>query len=500
MDGVLALVFLAALGLWCYYRPAPLEDQADPSKAYEARPEWYFMFLFQMLRYFHGPYEIVGTFVLPLLFFLVLFFWPFLDRGPHRDPRRRPVAIGLLVAGTVGLVGLTIYANATDVRMQEPELAKAKQEKPPAAGLLQQTEVAKLYGTHCATCHGVDGTGNQVRAGLRPTIPNFTQWAWQASHHELEIMDRIQGGSGPLMPAYRDLLSEPQMLALAVYVREFSATPVGPGVAKPAPPPESISHAMPVEEVYRSYCLGCHDTNGSGKIGRTIYRQVRDFPNFTDPKWQRSRQDKELRHSILEGKGQFMLPMKDKLSPADADRMVGLIRKFPDGQKVLVKLPEPPVPPSSTRPKVVRAPETPDRKPPSTAESEDRRARGRAATAIYRQYCFLCHGVDGRGTEMRSAMPKIPDFTSRSWQEDKSNPQLAVSILDGKELMPSFRGRVDDDVAQDLVAHIRAFGPARATAKEVPPDDFEKRYRKLEQEWDELQKQLDEVSPKRRKL
>ena len=83
-DGVFALLFLIGLGLWAYFRPAPLEAQADPSKLYEARPEWYFMFLFQLLSYFKGPYEVVGTFVLPALFFLILFFWPFLDRSPHR--------------------------------------------------------------------------------------------------------------------------------------------------------------------------------------------------------------------------------------------------------------------------------------------------------------------------------------------------------------------------------------------------------------------------------
>src|SRR5262249_20117488 len=116
MDGVVALLFLVCLGVWCYFPPAPLEAQADPSPPYEARPEWYFMFLFQLLRYFEGPYEIVGTFVLPALFLLVCFFWPFLDRNPVRDPRRRPVAIGLLTLGSAGLVGMTIYANATDVR------------------------------------------------------------------------------------------------------------------------------------------------------------------------------------------------------------------------------------------------------------------------------------------------------------------------------------------------------------------------------------------------
>src|SRR5262249_57791651 len=122
-DGVAWLIFLVALGWWCSNYPAPLEAQADPSQPYEARPEWYFMFLFQLLRYFHGPYEIVGTFVLPTAFFLILFFWPFLDRNPVRDPRRRPIAIGLLSLGTISLIGLTIFAIATDVRMKEPQIA-----------------------------------------------------------------------------------------------------------------------------------------------------------------------------------------------------------------------------------------------------------------------------------------------------------------------------------------------------------------------------------------
>jgi mono/diheme cytochrome c family protein len=103
----------------------------------------------------------------------------------------------LLGGATAGLVGLTVFATATDVRMQEPAVAAAKA---PEAGAVQRLEVAQLYGSHCAACHGVDGSGRQMRAGL-PTIPDFTSLAWQSSQTEVEILHRIQEGNEPLMPA-----------------------------------------------------------------------------------------------------------------------------------------------------------------------------------------------------------------------------------------------------------------------------------------------------------
>ena len=43
-----------------------------------------------------------------------------------------------------------------------------------------------------------------------------------------------------------------------------------------------------------------------------------DLPDFSDAKWQAARSDAELKQSILNGKGKFMLPMKDKLGAADS--------------------------------------------------------------------------------------------------------------------------------------------------------------------------------------
>jgi mono/diheme cytochrome c family protein len=337
-----------------------------------------------------------------------------------------------------------------------------------------------------------------MRRGM-PTIPDFTSPAWQQSQHELEITHRIQDGFEPKMPAYRDKLTEQQILALAIYVRHFWPEPAKPGTPKPVQP--SAGARMPAVQIYRSYCLGCHDADGRGKIAPEAMRK--DIPDFTAPRWQAQRIDADLENSILNGKGQFMLPMKDKLSPADAKVMAALVREFAKGNKPLRVEPEKPVVPTPPEePKVVPSPkEKPPvrEKPESPGRSAELARRLRAATGLYRQYCLICHGPKGTGSDMRRSMPPIPDFTQRGWQDGVTNPQLTASILDGKgTFMPAFRGRVGDKQAADLVAYIRAFGPSRPQRVETPATDFEKRYRELEEEWKELQRQLDKLSPRPR--
>jgi ubiquinol-cytochrome c reductase cytochrome b subunit len=220
-DAVLILALLVALGTWCYFRAAPLGAQADPAQPYDARPEWYFMFLFLILKYFPPPYEVVATFVLPTLFFLILFFFPLLDRNPQRDPRRRPVAISLLAMASLGLVGLTAYAVTSDVRMHQPVLAQAKTPPTPEpAPPLQNLNVVAAYRQHCLSCHAVDGTGKRMRAVLT-TIPDFTDMTWQRHSSDAEVIERIETGKPPLMRAFRGKLAPEQIRWLGFYVRAF---------------------------------------------------------------------------------------------------------------------------------------------------------------------------------------------------------------------------------------------------------------------------------------
>jgi mono/diheme cytochrome c family protein len=245
--------------------------------------------------------------------------------------------------------------------------------------------------------------------------------------------------------------------------------------------------------VYRAYCLACHDADGRG---RTARKAMPDLSDFADPQWQDARRDAELKQSILNGKGPFMLPMKDKLSTADAEQMVAFVRAFRGGKQVVqVESPLPIVPPAPTRPTVVGPPKPPPAgAPPPTPGPAETAARMRVATGLFRQYCLTCHGADGRGAEMRASMAAIPDFSNRAWQERVSSPQLAVGILGGKgTLMPAFRGRVSAEQAQDLAAYVRAFGPVRAAPPEAAASDFEQRFRELQEEWTELQKQFQEL-------
>ncbi len=369
--------------------------------------------------------------------------------------------------------------------MTEPEQTVAK--APPAgnADPIQRADVARVFATHCAACHAVDGSAAKTRA-VMPTIPDFTSLAWQMSQTELEIAHRIVDGQEPLMPAYRDKLSAREILALTIYVRAFHPETAATGPTQPtSPPPAPDASQMSPPRVYRAYCLACHDADGRGN---TVRAAMPDMPDFTNQIWNEKRTNADLKHSILEGKGKFMLPMKDKLSAADAEKMVEYVRQFRHGKQV-VKI-EPPTIPAEmpgVKPIVEPSPKTPGKEADTIAD------RTRAATGLYRQYCLTCHGADGRGIELRASIPTLPDFTSRDWQERNTLPQFTASILDGKgNLMPAFRSRVTEEQARDLAFYVKAFGPEKPTRPSAPTGDFERQFRDLEDQWNELQKQLKE--------
>jgi ubiquinol-cytochrome c reductase cytochrome b subunit len=81
-DAIAALAVLAVvLGLTIYFGGAELTAPADPANPYDAaRPEWYFLFLFQFLKWFPGQLELWGAFIIPGVVLVVLFLMPWIGR------------------------------------------------------------------------------------------------------------------------------------------------------------------------------------------------------------------------------------------------------------------------------------------------------------------------------------------------------------------------------------------------------------------------------------
>jgi mono/diheme cytochrome c family protein len=129
--------------------------------------------------------------------------------------------------------------------------------------------------------------------------------------------------------------------------------------------------------------------------------------------------------------------------------------------------------------------------------AEGATARSRAAAQLFVLYCIRCHGEDGKGTPGRVTLPVIPDFTDAAWHPTRNDPQLVISILDGKDrLMPTHRGVVTDEQAADLVSYIRStFGPKTAGPSGAPTSDFDAAFQKLHLEWTQVDQQLHTLPP-----
>ncbi len=113
-DAVGMLILFAILAAAALFMPVPLEDVADPTNAdYDPRPEWYFLFLFQLLKYFQGPFEVLGTFVIPTVGMLLLLFLPFLDRNERVVLWKRPIALTVTSVVVIGIAVLTVLGGAS---------------------------------------------------------------------------------------------------------------------------------------------------------------------------------------------------------------------------------------------------------------------------------------------------------------------------------------------------------------------------------------------------
>jgi mono/diheme cytochrome c family protein len=253
--------------------------------------------------------------------------------------------------------------------------------------------------------------------------------------------------------------------------------------------------------LYRSHCIDCHENDGRGEASRELMDSI---PDFTKPEWHRARSNDRLVRSISEGKGQ-MPAMKGKLAKMEVVELVALVRNFREGQQVLpddseedFNPPAPLEPDNSSLKGVASSSAQPLLSVPSTTDPPEN-AQNALVQGVFRRLCISCHGQDGRGDALRGRIPRMPDFTSRVWQGRRSDAEMNCSILEGKgTAMPSFRGKLGDAQARDLVAYLRSMAstPTRSTPRSTA--EFRRRFQQLREQMEHLDRQYQALSSRER--
>jgi quinol---cytochrome c reductase cytochrome c subunit, bacillus type len=162
-DSVMACVVMLVIIMLSLILGAELGPKADPTTTtYTPRPEWYFFFLFELLRVIKPPSLVaLATIGIPTICMILLFLLPFYDRGPERRPERRPIAMAAAIF-TIAAMGYLTYLGASagpPTQIDTPTPARVAKLGPQ---MLAEYEKGKqvVAQSGCLACHKIGENGN----------------------------------------------------------------------------------------------------------------------------------------------------------------------------------------------------------------------------------------------------------------------------------------------------------------------------------------------------
>jgi menaquinol-cytochrome c reductase cytochrome b/c subunit len=189
-DSLMAAITIGVIILLSIFLGAELGPKADPTTTtYTPRPEWYFFFLFELLRVVKPPALVfIATIGIPTLCLVLLLLLPFFDRNPERNPLRRPIATVAGIATIAAMTYLTVL-GALAGAPTEIDLATAPQYE-------EGKEITASAG--CLGCHKIGENGNTLG-------PNLTDIGDRLGK---DAIARTLINPTPPMPSFRALRDE----------------------------------------------------------------------------------------------------------------------------------------------------------------------------------------------------------------------------------------------------------------------------------------------------
>jgi menaquinol-cytochrome c reductase cytochrome b/c subunit len=169
-DSLMAVIVMIVIMLLALLFGAELGPKVNPTTTtYVPRPDWYFFFLFEVLRVMKNvpKFTPMGTIGVPTLCMIALFLLPLYDRSPERLITRRPIALASGLA-TIACIAFLTFSGANTGSPNSVSV-------PPPAGLTKAQLTTFMAGeivvgeSGCEACHQIGSNGNN---GPGPPLTN----------------------------------------------------------------------------------------------------------------------------------------------------------------------------------------------------------------------------------------------------------------------------------------------------------------------------------------
>jgi ubiquinol-cytochrome c reductase cytochrome b subunit len=258
-------LFILLVGLVAFIGIHP-EAKADPSDtSYIPRPEWYFLFLFEFLKFVPGKIEWVGTTLIPALAVLALLALPFLDKNHLRHWKNRLTGISIMGVVVLGMVGLTVRSVITTPEQTEGSAANTIQE--------QMVLGQEIYSVYCVECHGPDGEGGIIAGveGLEGVDLKSISSKDEMYTRSDETLENIAAfgqqdlGMPPYGLAYGGELKKTELESLVTFMRytwddrvDLPEDASSAGAIPEIKEFEVPSYEVHISRIVQRYCISCH--------------------------------------------------------------------------------------------------------------------------------------------------------------------------------------------------------------------------------------------------
>jgi ubiquinol-cytochrome c reductase cytochrome b subunit/menaquinol-cytochrome c reductase cytochrome b/c subunit len=196
-DSIMAAIVMLVIIFLSLLFGAEIAPKADPTTTtYVPRPDWYFFFLFEVLRVMKNvpKFTPMATIGVPTICMILLFLLPFYDRSPERRIERRPIALAAGIA-TIAAMAFLTYSGAdtgspNSVDMKPPASLSASQKATFTAGEMVVGQ------SGCLACHVIGSNGNN---GPGPVLTHI------GSLRPSQAIASTLINPTPPMPSFRDL-------------------------------------------------------------------------------------------------------------------------------------------------------------------------------------------------------------------------------------------------------------------------------------------------------